>query len=89
MLTTRTKINYCTNCMKLLNEATSINSNKMPHEGGVTVCVRCGHISVFDKDLNLRPITTSELNEIYENDIETYTLLITVSAQIKEKIQKN
>jgi hypothetical protein len=58
--TTRTKPQLCLNCGELVDAATSIYHKNTPKKGSVTICFRCGHIMVFDAQLNFRELTDEE-----------------------------
>jgi hypothetical protein len=55
----------CTNCGRVNNAATVVNEiDAGPSPGDVTVCMYCGHIMAFAKDLSLRDLTTDEMVEV-------------------------
>jgi hypothetical protein len=58
----------CLNCRTLLDGATGVDTRNRPSPGSVTVCIYCGHISVFANDLSLREPTGEEMREIAGNE---------------------
>lgn len=57
----------CVGCGELLDGATGVGANR-PRPGSVSVCLYCGHISVFANDLSLREPTSEEMHEIAGNE---------------------
>ena len=60
MTTTRTPESACSSCGTLNDAATSVDGERGPRPGSVTVCLQCGHIMAFDLDLRLRELTDKE-----------------------------
>ena len=63
----------CLNCGKNLNMAAGVVDILSPDEhhpepGDATICIDCSHVMVFDKNLNLREPTISELLEFSSDD---------------------
>jgi len=54
----------CPGCGRRNDAATSVFSDSKPSPGSVSVCIACGHISVFNADLTLRNPTDAETREI-------------------------
>jgi len=58
----------CLNCRKMLDSHTEINEEidekRSPNPGDITVCSRCGHIMIYNKQLKFRKPTDKELIEI-------------------------
>jgi len=54
----------CLACGKLLDGATGINDDAHPDPDDWTVCIYCGHIMVFTRDLMLRNPTATEIRQI-------------------------
>lgn len=89
MLTTRTEGQRCRNCGYHLNAHSSVESDIAPAAGYLSVCIGCGSISVFEDDLNLRPMTTPELTDLMNNHLSTYMHIKGIQAMIKIRIKKN
>lgn len=53
----------CPNCGSTLNRATSLMGDHTPSDGDVTICLRCGHIMIFENDRPRNP-TDAEMREI-------------------------
>jgi hypothetical protein len=56
----------CANCGKRLDRASGVvdkhaRNFKRPQAGDLSLCIGCGHVSVFDEDLRLRPPTDAEI----------------------------
>lgn len=60
--------NVCTNCGYELDAATvvaeEIGNKTSPEEGDITICIGCGHLMVFDKDMVLRNPTDDEILKV-------------------------
>ena len=54
----------CLNCGKGLDAATAVQDDSNPKPGDFSICLNCGHLSVFAADLTLRPPTDAELIEV-------------------------
>ena len=80
-----TNESHCTNCNKELDAHTGLNTDDKPAEGALSVCYYCGAISMFDKDLNLRPLLEEELMIIKAEDEESWTTLMHASRFVKQK----
>ena len=61
----RIRENKCLSCNHSMDGAASPeDENKMPEDGDISICIRCGHVAVFDKDLNFRELTDECMVEI-------------------------
>jgi Zn ribbon nucleic-acid-binding protein len=63
MTTTRLQLEHCFACGHAVDSATSIDVNARPKPGAWTVCIKCGHLMVFDDELHLRDLTAAERDE--------------------------
>jgi hypothetical protein len=57
-------LSACTNCGHVTNCATGVdetNDDLVPSAGSFTICIHCGHIMAFTKDLTLRNLTAEEV----------------------------
>jgi len=61
------KKSLCPFCEFPLDGASQVNGDNLPKPRDVSVCYKCGNISVFDDDLNLRRPTPKEERE-FESD---------------------
>lgn len=60
--TTRLNEDRCLCCGKPVDAATAASGEGVrPNEDDLSVCIYCGHVMAFDKDLRLRELTASEL----------------------------
>jgi len=59
-----TKMNHCLACGKDLDGAMNVDDTRGPQEGDVSICIYCGTLSVFTKDIDLRPMTFEEEYEV-------------------------
>jgi len=59
---TRTPPEMCVRCHYVFDATTGIPGNERatPKEGDLSICVNCGHASVFAADLRKRPLTEKE-----------------------------
>jgi hypothetical protein len=62
MKTTRIPIERCAGCGEE-NDSASSGAPHKPKPGDLSICINCGYLSVFTKDLRHRPLTTQELAE--------------------------
>jgi hypothetical protein len=56
----------CANCGKRLDRASGVvdkhaRNFKRPQAGDLSLCIGCGHVSVFDENLRLREPTDAEI----------------------------
>lgn len=51
----------CLDCGRVLDCANSIGGKSKPSPGDITVCLMCGHLMAFNKDLTMRPLTDAEI----------------------------
>lgn len=58
--------NICGHCGNPLDAATTA-SNHSPREGDISICVYCGNINIFQKDMSIRELTPKELEEIQKS----------------------
>ncbi len=65
MKTTGTPKRPCLGCGAQNNAATeTFGEEAIPSEGDASVCIYCGHISIFNADLTLRNPTDEEIHSI-------------------------
>lgn len=59
------KPNKCLNCDAVLDASSSTDEDtRGPEPGDATICFYCGHLMVFDHELNLRNPNDDELIEM-------------------------
>lgn len=63
-MTTYTPENKCLFCGYLMDAATGHNPEDVPDENSVSICIRCGAVTMFTKDLKLRPFTEAEAAQL-------------------------
>jgi hypothetical protein len=56
--------NSCPSCGKKLNATNCVGADNAPSEGDFTVCMYCGHLMAFGKNLQLRELTDEEMIDI-------------------------
>ncbi len=54
------KGNKCLRCGARLDAAAGIQDGPGPSEGCLSICIKCGHATLFTADLSLREITPEE-----------------------------
>lgn len=67
MKTTRVPPHTCTQCGSVNNAASS--SADVPSPGDVSICGKCGILTIFDEGLTLRPPTADELAALQADPI--------------------
>ncbi len=60
----RTRQNHCLNCEMLIDGATGVDHRNKPHPGAITICIYCGHMMAFAKDMTLRELTEEEIYDL-------------------------
>lgn len=74
----------CTNCGKLVDGASSFETDRSPRPGDATICVYCGHLMVFDDTMKLRELNDQEIVELAGDP--RLLLMQKVRGEIKEKL---
>lgn len=54
----------CPNCDNKMDSSSALVEDNIPTEGDVSICIRCAHIAIFDKDLQLKEPTLEEKQEL-------------------------
>jgi hypothetical protein len=62
MKTTRVPAERCIGCGEENDTASNIDQ-QTPSPGDLSICIKCGYLSIFTKDLRHRPLTVKELEE--------------------------
>jgi hypothetical protein len=63
--TYKTPESKCLNCGKVMDRASNPDGDHgPPEEGCLTLCIRCGAVMAFDRNLGLRGLTDQEIDEI-------------------------
>jgi hypothetical protein len=65
-MTTSLPESACLGCGTLLDTATSLFEDAIPNDGDVTICIKCGHIMVFENNRPRNP-TDVEMKDIAGN----------------------
>ena len=62
-------IQLCLNCGRKSEccSTTEQNWQKAPVEGDITICVGCGYVMAFDKDLRFRVLTIAEQAAVFSD----------------------
>lgn len=63
MTTTKLPLVSCPSCGTMLDTATSVLGDAEPLDGDITICLKCGHIMVFEND-QPRNLTDAEMHII-------------------------
>lgn len=63
---TKTPSSGCPNCGKVVDTAAGATN---PKEGDITLCINCGGIAKFTKDLTLEPLTEEEEVQVNNNEL--------------------
>ena len=51
----------CPNCGCRLNAAAPFDDEGTPRPGDASICIECGHLCIFTKDMSLRHPTSEEI----------------------------
>jgi hypothetical protein len=60
----RVRESHCLNCHEPLSGAFAIDADAHPKPGDVSICIKCGHVMIFGRNLGLRNPTKSEIREV-------------------------
>lgn len=90
MEVTTTPKTYCKSCFHEINDHESATGEKSkPFENDLSICISCGTLSRFDKNLNLIPLTDDQIQYLYINDYKNWLTLQRASNIIKKRINGN
>lgn len=53
----------CQNCGSVHDMASAVNEDAVPKPGDASICILCGHLSVFADDFSLRDPTNEEIKK--------------------------
>lgn len=65
--TVRMPLSACLACGAPFDAATGIGAGKAPKVGSISICLRCGHLMAFAKDLTMRELTDAEMHAVAGN----------------------
>jgi hypothetical protein len=69
----------CAYCNKILDAATASDETATPSEGDLSVCIHCGGVHFFTKELTLRKMTVAEFKALPEgtqNEVRKFQRVI-------------
>ena len=78
----------CYKCGSKMDRATGAFGAVTPKEGDASMCLKCGAVAIFRKDLTLRPPSVTELQLIRE-DVRIITADILRSSIMANRKKKN
>ena len=58
---------HCLACGERFNAAASVGNDASPVEDDLTICVKCGHLMAFTKELLLRNLYPAEKDEAFSD----------------------
>jgi predicted nucleic-acid-binding Zn-ribbon protein len=64
MRESKTAKSKCLNCGYGVDRASSVDPDKVPTPGALSICIRCGAVAAFDGKLALRGLTQAEIADI-------------------------
>jgi hypothetical protein len=62
-----------------------VDDGEQPQEGSFCICLNCGALNKFTKDLHLQQTTEEDLREIKMYDSETYMKIFVAQSFIKQR----
>lgn len=78
------KVPRCPVCYAKLEEHKDVTGGfDQPKSGDISVCIKCGTISEFNKDMSLRRLTVTDLIRLWENDEDVYRMVIAARERIR------
>jgi hypothetical protein len=75
----------CPECKSEVNGATGVDHDDAPKPNDISICFECAAINKFDEELNLKPLSSLELNQIKEDDPASYDIIMEVVNRIKSR----
>lgn len=75
----------CVRCGYVMDMATSLEDPEvnLPNPGDISLCLKCGLLSIFDQNLKLRPPSDEEITNLLKNKKE-WDRICTAVAIIKK-----
>lgn len=73
----KVKSNSCLGCGHHMDMAAQVAGDEKPRPGDVTLCIRCGHVMIFDADLSFRNMNEAEQREI-EQDPQVQKVILAI-----------
>jgi hypothetical protein len=80
---------HCKSCLHEIDSVTALEDGSKPSENDLSICISCGTISMFDKELNIIPTPPEKLDEIKIMHYQTWLTLQKAAFLIKQRIIKN
>lgn len=77
----------CRLCHNIIDAHASVKGDIAPRPNDFSVCLYCGTLSKFDEELNLIPLTPSELFTLNKENPETFDLLIKTRTVILQRLE--
>ncbi len=76
----------CTRCGYVMDMATTLEDPEihLPKPGDISLCMRCGLLSVFDENLRLQPPSDEKIEKLMR-DKEQWELILRAVAAIKAR----
>jgi len=78
---TQLKEQPCPTCTRSLNAASAVEGNHLPKVGDVTICLYCGSILMFYEGLDLKAMTSRQIDDL---PVEVMIQLAKLSGVIKK-----
>ena len=84
-------MSICQGCGHKLDDFMSVTDTDdvKPEEGAFSVCVFCGKIGVFNKNLDIIPATDSQITWLKMNHANAYRILLCAVTIVKTRIEQN
>jgi hypothetical protein len=77
---------HCPRCQHKLDRVTPSDDSeaaRKPEENDFTICIQCGEILVFSKDLSLELMAKKDLKALYKEDRQTFFYLHYLQREIR------
>lgn len=72
----RSKVIKCLNCGHELDAHQAVGGGEhTPQENDISICAYCGGIGQYDSEINLKPFTDKEWEELKAEDPDIYAML--------------
>lgn len=85
------KEDHCLKCETAFDSATCLGSlaGSGPSEGDFTICLYCGYMMAFDKNMKVRELTEGESNEAHNDSRMVVGRLMQTLYSASKKHEKN
>ena len=59
---------FCLNCGHEFTLSSGVDNNSKPSPGCIAVCIECGHVMAFTRNMTMRALTDAEMEGVAGNE---------------------